>query len=172
MVGQMIRPATLDDQPAIRELVFEVLRSYGFTPSLETTDLDLSDIGRHYLACGGHFAVLVEGDRMLGTVALSDLGGGVCELRRMYLAASHRGRGLGTRLLAHAIETAVRMGFRRVIVETSSVLVEAIALYQRAGFVPLACEALMEPCDRAFFLDLPCRGGSRDTDATIRPRGR
>lgn len=151
----MIRPATMEDQPAIRELIFPILRSYGFEPCLQTTDHDLSDIKRHYLDCGGHFAVLTEDGRMIGTVAITDAGKGVCELRRMYLAPSHRGLGLGKVLLGHAIETTVRMGFRRLVLETAAVLVEAISLYQNAGFMPLASEALAPPCDQAFFLDLP-----------------
>ncbi len=153
--GVRIRAATVGDQRAVCDLIFPILRAYGFAPCLGTTDRDLADMDGHYLGGGGYFAVLEEGGRIVGTVALTDLGGGVCELRRMYLETVWRGRGLGFMLLEHAIAVARARGFRRVVLETAAVLVEAIAFYQKAGFRPLAGMPLAAPCDQAFFLDLP-----------------
>ena len=98
--------------------------------------------------------MLERDGQIVGSVGLFNLGDGVCELRKMYLAREARGRGAGRRLLEHAIDRARSLGFRRVELETAGVLVEAINLYTRFGFEPIESAHLSPRCDRAFALDL------------------
>jgi GNAT superfamily N-acetyltransferase len=59
------------------------------------------------------------------------------ELKRMYMAPSARGKGLGRRLVA-ALETEARaLGARRLVLETGTRQVAAIALYRSTGFHPI-----------------------------------
>jgi len=149
------RSATNADIPAIKELVYGVLNEYGLEPDPETTDADLEDIQASYFDRGGRFDVLVnEEDEIVGTVGLYNLGSEICELRKMYLQPSSRGRGHGKRILDFSIQNAHSMGFKRVILETASVLKEAIVLYERFGFRPLQSHSLANRCDQAYFLDL------------------
>ena len=80
---------------------------------------------------------------------------GRCELRKMYLDASLRGRGMGRQLLDIALEHARAAGFRRMELETNHAMTAAIGLYQRSGFQEIAggsdCAAR---CDRMFGMDL------------------
>ena len=57
-----------------------------------------------------------------------------CELVKMFVHPSQRGKGLGQFLLDRAIEQAKLMGFTVMELETASVLKEAIGLYRKAGF--------------------------------------
>jgi GNAT superfamily N-acetyltransferase len=57
------------------------------------------------------------------------------EVKRMWVAPSARGLGLGRRLLAELEEQARRHGAVAVRLETNRALVEAIALYRSAGYV-------------------------------------
>ena len=66
--------------------------------------------------------------------ALKHFGGGVCDLKRMWVADAARGLGLGRRLLADLEGRAARAGARVVRLETNATLVEAIALYRSAGY--------------------------------------
>ena len=66
--------------------------------------------------------------------ALKHFGGGVCDLKRMWVADAARGLGLGRRLLADLEGRAARAGARTVRLETNATLVEAIALYRSAGY--------------------------------------
>jgi GNAT superfamily N-acetyltransferase len=59
---------------------------------------------------------------------------GTVELKRMYVRASARGRGLARAMLAELELTAKRAGHRRVILETGRGQPEAIALYRSAGY--------------------------------------
>lgn len=150
-----IRPATRHDRTAIRNLVFGVLAEYGLQPDPEGTDSDLDDIETIYQLSGGCFDVLLNASgQIIGTVGLFPLSREVCELRKMYLSSTARGQGHGRRMLEHALATATARGFTRITLETASVLIEAIALYERYGFRRCAAGHLAARCDSAYELDL------------------
>ena len=60
------------------------------------------------------------------------------ELKRMWVAPSTRGLGIGRRLLAELEAEAVRHGGRVVHLETNGSLTEAIALYRSSGYREVA----------------------------------
>jgi putative acetyltransferase len=72
-------------------------------------------------ACGG---VLLVGDEY-------------AEIKRMYVRPAFRGSGVGARILGHLINHARQRGIRLLRLETGTYQVEAIRLYQRAGFQPI-----------------------------------
>jgi putative acetyltransferase len=155
MNGYDLRSATNADSNAIKELVFGVLREYGLQPDPDETDADLNDIEASYLRSGGRFDVLVDSHgAIIGSVALYRIDAITCELRKMYLSNRVRGQGQGRRLLEHALERAKQMGFRRMVLETASVLKEATALYTKYGFRPYQAPQLSRRCDGAYVLDL------------------
>ncbi len=150
-----LRPATNADCEAVRDLVFSVLAEYGLKPSPGCTDADLNDIEQAYLTRGGVFYVLQEQDSsIIGSYGLYPMEAGSCELRKMYLHRNYRGKGLGQRLLEDALAHAKELGFRRITLETASVLKEAIRLYERYGFKPCKAAHLSCRCDQAYALDL------------------
>lgn len=57
-----------------------------------------------------------------------------CEIKRMWVRAEWRGVGLGRRLLDHLEQRCRELGGARVVLDTNSVLTEAISMYERAGF--------------------------------------
>ena len=56
------------------------------------------------------------------------------ELKRMWVASSARGLGLGRRLLAELESEAFRHGAKTIRLETNRALSEAIALYRSSGY--------------------------------------
>ncbi|MBX3737376.1 MAG: GNAT family N-acetyltransferase [Candidatus Didemnitutus sp.] len=130
-----LRPARAEDSAACRALVHGVLVEFGLPPDPCGTDADLTDVVAHYAARGGDFVVLVDAtDTIVGTCGLFPVAPGGVELRKMYLTPAWRGRGQGRRLLDWAIARARALGFRRLTLETATVLQDAIALYERHGF--------------------------------------
>ena len=154
--GYTLRAATNADAEAVRDVVFSALREHGLDPSPEDTDADLYDIERHYRSCGGRFDVLVENrsGEIIGTVGLHPDESGAVELRKMYLRPEHRGRGCGRCLIEHALAEARRLGFRRVILESTSKLPKAVALYRSYGFQTYTATHCAPRCDQALELHL------------------
>jgi ribosomal protein S18 acetylase RimI-like enzyme len=63
---------------------------------------------------------------------------GCCEMKRLYVAPAARGVGLGKALVDAALEAAMRMGYREVRLDTLPSMSEAISIYRKAGFTPVA----------------------------------
>jgi GNAT superfamily N-acetyltransferase len=112
-----------------RTLVSNTLREFGFEPD-PSFDQDLDDPAATYAALW----VAIAGDEVVGSVALRDLGGGAVELKRMYLRPEKRGRGVGKRLLAVALDWARANGVDVVRLDTSERMVAAQRLYEAHGF--------------------------------------
>ncbi|MFB8277107.1 GNAT family N-acetyltransferase [Nocardia colli] len=62
---------------------------------------------------------------------------GDAELKRMYVSAQVRGRGLARQLLAAIEHNAATAGRRRIVLETADKQPEALNLYTSAGYQPI-----------------------------------
>lgn len=94
---------------------------------LEHPEKILIENGEIFFAC--------VSDLPVGTLALVALEKGVFEIAKMAVDKRFRNRGIGKKLLDHAIEEARRRGATRLILHTSSKLEAANHLYQKLGFV-------------------------------------
>lgn len=89
---------------------------------------------------------------------------GTAEIKRMYVRPAARGAGLGRRLLDEIEQHAVRLGAKRVVLETGLAQPEAIALYRRAGYEPIAPFGVYadSPLSRCFARELSPAAGVPD----------
>jgi putative acetyltransferase len=150
-----LRLADNKDCGEVTELVYGVLREYGLKPDPGATDIDLKDIEQSYFERGGVFYVLEEKDgSIIASYGLYLIDEQTCELRKMYLLNAYRGKGLGKLLLEDALAKARQIGFKRMTLETASVLKEAISLYKSYGFEEFEPEHMSSRCDQAFELEL------------------
>lgn len=94
--------------------------------------------GASHIHLGIRFFLAETDGRPVGCCAIQPLPDGAAELKRMYLAPHARGRGIAARLLAEAEHTAARLGHPEMRLETGVHQPEAIALYTRAGYLPIA----------------------------------
>jgi DNA-binding MarR family transcriptional regulator/GNAT superfamily N-acetyltransferase len=83
----------------------------------------------------GAFIVAYLRGEAIGCGAVKHHPGRVTDVKRMWVAESARGLGLGRRLLEHLERLAREHGSSEAHIETSDVLPEAIALYRSAGYV-------------------------------------
>lgn len=150
-----LRPANNKDCKEVTELVYSILKEYNLEPDPAVTDVDIKNIEHSYFERGGAFYVLEEKDgSIIGAYGLYPVDKQTCELRKMYLYSSHRGKGLGKLLLEDALSKARQIGFKKMTLETASVLKEAISLYKSYGFVEYEPEHLSSRCNQAFILEL------------------
>jgi ribosomal protein S18 acetylase RimI-like enzyme len=70
-----------------------------------------------------------------GIAGVRHLDTGVAEVKSMFVDVEYRGLGLGRRLLQEVERIAIDHGCRRVRLDTSDYLTEAIGLYRSAGYV-------------------------------------
>jgi ribosomal protein S18 acetylase RimI-like enzyme len=88
--------------------------------------------GRGFPRDGEGIWIVERGGAHLGSIALTD--DGDATVRWFVLDRSLRGRGLGRRLIAEALELARSSGYERVCLETFSELTAAAHIYRGHGF--------------------------------------
>lgn len=109
-------PITLDDQP------------------------DLEDIAGSYQHGQGNFWIAMADGKVVGTVALLDIGQGQTALRKMFVAAAYRGaeHGVARRLLAVLVSWSREHGVREIYLGTTAKFLAAHRFYEKSGFREIA----------------------------------
>lgn len=149
------RDARAGDGEDIRGVVTTVLTEYGLSRDGRVADTDLEDVLASYVARGGLFRVLVtDTGRIVGCGGLYPLSDDEAEVRKMYFLPEARGLGLGRMLLQDLVACARQRGFKTLVLETASVLKQAISLYRSVGFVETPRSHLTPSCDKGFRLSL------------------
>ena len=131
----VVDPAQPAAQHCLREYFAELDRRFdaGFDP---TTSLPAEPDEMRPPA--GLFLVAMLHGEPVGCGALKFHGDEPTELKRMWVASSVRGLGVGRRLLEELELRAVELGSSTIRLETNRTLEEAIALYRSAGYREVA----------------------------------
>jgi DNA-binding MarR family transcriptional regulator/GNAT superfamily N-acetyltransferase len=127
-----IDPAHPQAQHCLHEYFFELDRRFetGFDPALS-----ISAVEAEMRLPAGLFLVARLRGEPIGCGALKFHGHAPAEIKRMWVAESARGLGLGRRLLGELERHAAEQGAAAARLETNKSLVEAIRLYRSAGYV-------------------------------------
>ncbi|MFN0318399.1 MAG: GNAT family N-acetyltransferase [Burkholderiales bacterium] len=131
----VLRQATLPAEiEAARELFLEYQRSLGIDLCFQGFQQELAALPGPYAPPQGRLYLAMEAGEAVGCVAMRDLGGGVAEMKRLYLRPSHRGQHVG-RLMAQRIAgDAKATGYQSLVLDTLPSMTEARALYASLGF--------------------------------------
>jgi putative acetyltransferase len=128
----MARLAEATDAAAIaqvRELFAEYAR-------LVDEPLCFADFDRELASLPGEYRLFLMEDAA-GCVALRFLTADTAEMKRLYVRAAHRGKGLGRVLAERAIAAAREAGCRRIVLDTLPKMQEAQALYHSLRFTKI-----------------------------------
>jgi DNA-binding MarR family transcriptional regulator/GNAT superfamily N-acetyltransferase len=129
---EIVDPARPEAQLCLREYFAELGRRFeaGFDPALSIS----AGLDELRLPAGAFLVATLRGEPV-GSGALKFHGDEPAELKRMWVAESARGLGIGRRLLDELERCARTSGARVVRLETNRSLTEAIGLYRSAGYV-------------------------------------
>jgi ribosomal protein S18 acetylase RimI-like enzyme len=128
--------------------------------SLQGFDAELTGLPGRYASPGGCLILALDGDRPAGCVALRDLGGGTCEMKRLYVIPEYRKRGAGRLLVAEVLRRAELAGQGRMVLDTLPEMSGAIRLYRTFGFEEIA-PYWDNPVARALYLGKALGGDGR-----------
>jgi len=131
-----IRPYLPEDNPDVIIVVKASYDTLGYTMDFTEFDRDLASIPVTYQDSGGEFWVLEDEGRIAGCVGVTREDAGRCELHRLYLLPSHRGRGLGRELIGTVASWCRKEGCGELFLWSDLEFTAAREVYIRCGFSP------------------------------------
>jgi len=133
-----VEPATIDDLPALTELVMELFAHSGdFSPDRLTQERGLQLILEQ--PNRGRIFVLRTDHRIIGMVNLlftisTARGGFVILMEDVIVHPDHRGLGYGAMLVEYVIDFARQKDFKRITLLTDRISAESQHFFQKHGF--------------------------------------
>ena len=145
-IARAVSPVQLDDVRSLmrafvawhRERHTEDLALIDRYFHAEEFEQELAGLPGKYAPPKGRLLLARDGREAAGCVALRDLGGGIAEMKRMFIPVRFRGRGIGRALAERLLLEARAAGYERMRLDTSFRQTEALSLYERAGFRRIA----------------------------------
>ena len=101
-------------------------------------DAELAGLPGDYAPPTGCLLVSMVDEEPAGCVALRQLDGGICEMKRLFVLPAFRGMRLGQALLDAVLKRACELGYERMRLDTLPSMQRAIEMYTRRGFVDIA----------------------------------
>ena len=116
---------------------------FGIPITLDTQP-DLLDIPGFYQRNNGNFWVAIDGSRVVGTIALLDIGDGRGALRKMFVSKPYRGsdRGVARSLLQTLLEWCRHRKMSEIFLGTTARFRAAHRFYEKNGFTEIPKAAL------------------------------
>lgn len=162
-----LMPFDASYQEAEIDLLTRCYAEYGQRIELETLDEDLLAIPSTYVAPASTFQILVDRNRLVGSIAVKGLVGeeGLAnreaELKRVFLEPDYRGRGLGKALSNWAFAWASAAGYEVMHIWSDVLYETAHGLYRGLGAVETGeirnLGGINEVKERHFLKTLPPR---------------
>ena len=122
-----------------RELFVEYAQSLGMNLCFQNFEQELAGLPGHYAPPDGRLLLAEYEGRLAGCVALHEWENGICEMKRLYLRPSFRGKGLGRVVAEKIIAEAREIGYQRVRLDTIEPLMkDAVEMYRKLGFREIA----------------------------------
>jgi ribosomal protein S18 acetylase RimI-like enzyme len=141
-----------NDVEAAKAVIHQYLVWLGIDLSFQNIDEELADFPGKYREPEGVFLVAKEGHTVVGCVGLRRLEPGICEMKRLFVVDSCKGRGLGDALVREIIRYARNMGYAKMRLDTLSTMGAAQRLYRRHGFAEIP-RYTVNPLPGAVFME-------------------
>jgi len=144
----------------VRALFGEYAAGLDIDLSFQGFAAELDSLPGAYAPPRGAILIADSGGRPCGCVAVRPLEGHACEMKRLYVQAQARGRGIGDRLVGRICALAREQGYAVMRLDTLASMTAALQLYTRAGFRPIPAY-LYNPIPDARYLALDLREGAQ-----------
>ena len=157
MQMQIIQAETADQIEQARALFREYESWLGLSLCFQNFEKELAELPGAYAEPGGRLLLARHNDELAGCVALRQLNERTCEMKRLFVRETFRGKGIGRLLIETIIRNAKEIGYERISLDTLPPRMnDAIALYRSIGFKEIA-PYYDNPVDGAIFMELSLR---------------
>ena len=134
------------DKIKVADLILEIQNEEFGIPITLNQQPDLSEISKFYQTGNSNFWIAKVGDKLIGTIALLDIGNDQTALRKMFVDRNYRGKefGIGQKLLDNLIDWARRKNICEIYLGTTAKFIRAQRFYEKNGFIEIKKQELPE----------------------------
>ena len=126
----------------------------GLSFCFQNFERELAELPGAYAEPDGRLLLARHNDELAGCVALRQLSERTCEMKRLFVRETFRGKRIGRLLIEMIIRHAKEIGYERMLLDTLPPRMnDAIALYRSIGFKEIA-PYYDNPVDGAIFMEL------------------
>ena len=157
MQMQITQAETAEQIEQARALFREYESWLGLSLCFQNFERELAELPGAYAEPDGRLLLACHNDELAGCVALRQLSDRTCEMKRLFVRETFRGKGIGRLLIETIIRKAKEIGYERMLLDTLPPRMnDAIALYRSIGFKEIA-PYYDNPVDGAIFMELSLR---------------
>ena len=150
---KITEPDSPSEMEVIRELWIEYWNWLEFAPCFQDFDQELDALPGKYAPPDGCILLAQYNDTVAGCVSLRKLSDDICEMKRLYVRPSFRGKKIGQSLANAIVKAARQKGYQRMRLDTLPRMESAISIYKSLGFREIN-PYTAEPIDEAKYLEL------------------
>jgi ribosomal protein S18 acetylase RimI-like enzyme len=153
-IEEAISPVQISD---VRALFREYAAEIGIDLGFQNFENEVQDLPGKYAPPAGGLFLAVDGDRLVGCVAVRPLvPPRVAEMKRLFVRPDARRVGAGKVLAQHAITFARTAGYHCLRLDTLATMTDARRLYRSLGFIEIP-PYTFNPFPDAVYMELELR---------------
>ena len=126
------------DSPALwteaRRLIEEYAASLDFDLAFQDFDREIRSLQVEYASPSGCFVLAQYEGVWIGCGGVRRFSASACEMKRLYVSPAGRGHRAGRQIAGALIDTARRLGYRTMLLDTTSSMTRAQQIYMSLGF--------------------------------------
>ena len=130
----IIQVTTGAEIATVRDLFLEYQQLLGIDLCFQGFEAEVSSLPGAYAPPGGRLLLALLDDVPAGCVALRALDPPRCEMKRLFVRPSARGRGIGVALVSRVLDEARALEYLEIVLDTIPSMTEAQQVYERFGF--------------------------------------
>ena len=136
---EIVQAKTVQHIDDARTLFRDYETWFGISLCFQNFDDEVATLPGKYAPPEGRLYIAYDGDTALGCIALRKLERSICEMKRLFVRDTGRGKGVGKLLIETILSDAKAIGYKRMRLDTyPPKMGKAVSLYEDYGFYEIS----------------------------------
>ena len=135
-----------------KNLILEYIKWLNTDLCFQNIDDELNYFPDKYKEPEGTFIIAKENNQIVGIIGLKKLENKICEMKRLFVSDSYKGKGIGKRLVEIIIKEAKIKQYEKIRLDTIDTMETALKIYYNNDFYKIE-PYYNNPIGRAIYLE-------------------